>query len=84
MEHPTTGVYRERVTSSTGFLFILAGAAFAIIGLLVLAGGLGWFGRLPGDVHISHGNVSFFAPLISMVVVSVVLTLLLNIFGRLR
>jgi len=70
--------------SSVGVLLLVAGAVLALIGLLALTGSLAWFGRLPGDIHVSGGNVRFFAPVVSMVIVSVVLTVVLNIFLRLR
>ncbi len=61
------------------------------LGLALLAAGLavsyapglfGWFGKLPGDIHIQEGNRSLFIPVTSMVVVSLLLTLLLNLFFR--
>ena len=42
----------------------------------------GWFGRLPGDIRIGDEYRSFFFPITSMIVVSLVLTLLLNLFFR--
>ena len=41
-----------------------------------------WFGRLPGDIHYESGNTSFHFPVVTMIVVSVVLTLLLNLLLR--
>lgn len=41
-----------------------------------------WFGRLPGDVRIESERVRIFFPITSMVVVSIVLTLLLNLLRR--
>jgi hypothetical protein len=65
-----------------GRLLIIAGILLAGLGLLiVLAPNIPVFGRLPGDIHIDRGNVQVFIPLGSMVVVSIVLTILLNIFG---
>ena len=65
-----------------GRLLIIAGILIAGLGLLiVLAPNIPAFGRLPGDIHIDRGNVQVFIPLGSMVVVSIVLTILLNIFG---
>jgi len=64
-----------------GRLLIVAGIVLAGIGLLiVVAPGIA-FGRLPGDVHIDRGNVQIFIPFGTMILVSVVLTLLLNVFG---
>ncbi len=66
-----------------GILLIAAGVALVAVGLLVLTGGLSWFGRLPGDIRIERGNVRVYFPLVSMLLVSLALTLLLSIFRRL-
>jgi len=67
-----------------GKLFILIGSGLVLIGLiLTFAPGLfGWFGRLPGDIRIEDEHRSFFFPITSMIVVSLVLTLILNLFFR--
>ena len=67
-----------------GKLFILIGSGLVLIGLiLTFAPGLfGWFGRLPGDIRIEDEHRSFFFPVTSMIVVSLVLTLILNLFFR--
>jgi len=72
------------VDSSAGVLFLIAGAVLLLIGLLALSGGLAWFGRLPGDIHMSGGNVRFFAPFVSMLLISVILTVVINLLARLR
>jgi Protein of unknown function (DUF2905) len=48
----------------------------------MLVGRVPWLGRLPGDIHIERGNFSFYFPLATSLVLSVVLTLLLYIVGR--
>lgn len=58
------------------------GVAVVAIGLLVWSGALSWFGHLPGDVRIDRGNVKVFIPFTSMILVSLVLTLLLNLLRR--
>jgi DUF2905 family protein len=63
-------------------LLIIAGIVLAGAGLLiVLAPNIPGLGRLPGDIHIDSGNVQIFIPLGTMIVVSIVLTILLNVFG---
>jgi hypothetical protein len=47
-----------------------------------LAGKVPWLGRLPGDIHIQRGNWSFYFPLVTCLIVSIVLTLLFSLFGR--
>jgi uncharacterized membrane protein (DUF2068 family) len=72
--------------------FGAVGKGLLVMGvLLVLAGGGLWllsktglpWGRLPGDIHIEGEQFSCFLPLATMIVVSVVLTLVLNILIRL-
>jgi uncharacterized protein HemY len=40
-----------------------------------------WFGNLPGDIRIEGDNTRVFIPITSMIIVSVVLTLVVNIVG---
>jgi Protein of unknown function (DUF2905) len=64
-----------------GRLLIIGGIILAGLGLLiVVAPNLG-LGRLPGDIHIDRGNVQIFIPFGTMILVSIVLTILLNVFG---
>ena len=67
---------------SAGLLLVAAGLLVVLLGALVWAGGLGWFGRLPGDVRIESGSTRVYLPLASMLVVSVVLSLLLSLLRR--
>lgn len=69
-------------TRSLGLLLVALGVAAVIVGLLVWAGWLSWFGRLPGDIRIERGGVRFYLPLASMILVSLVLTLILNLLRR--
>jgi hypothetical protein len=65
-------------------LMLLGGALLAVGALLHLApGALSWFGRLPGDVRIESEGTRVFLPITSMLVVSLVLTVLLNVLRRL-
>jgi membrane protein implicated in regulation of membrane protease activity len=57
---------------------ILAGAG----ALLWLGAGKGWFGRLPGDLHFSRGNVQFYFPIVTCLLLSVVLSLILWLFRK--
>ena len=65
-----------------GLLVVALGAAAVLVGLLVMAGGLGWFGRLPGDVRWGSGGVRVFVPVTSMLLASVVLSLVLWLVRR--
>ena len=69
--------------SDVGKLLIVFGLVIAVVGLvLVLAGRLPWIGRLPGDIHIQRGNWTFYFPLATSLVVSIVLTLVFWLIGR--
>jgi hypothetical protein len=69
---------------AAGKLILLLGVLLVVLGLvLVYAPGLlGWFGHLPGDIRKEGEHGSFFFPVTSMLVVSIVLTLLINLFFR--
>jgi len=61
-------------------LLITLGVAFVAAGLLYqfAPGWLTWFGRLPGDINIERGNTRIFIPITSMIIVSLLLTLVVN------
>lgn len=55
-------------------------------GLLIVTGNLSgkvpWIGQLPGDIHIERGSWSFYFPLATSVIISIVLTLIFSLLGR--
>ncbi len=63
----------------TGKLMMITGALLFLLGIIIRGGAkyFRWFGHLPGDIAIERGNFRFYAPLASMLLVSVVATLLL-------
>ena len=67
-----------------GKILIITGVALVLAGLAVTYAPwlINWFGRLPGDIHIKgeHGNL--FIPITSMIIVSIVLTIIINLFFR--
>ena len=66
-----------------GKVLIGFGVLIAVIGgVLVLAGRVPWIGRLPGDVYIQRGNWSFYFPLATSLIVSVLLTLIFWMVNR--
>jgi hypothetical protein len=67
---------------SLGLLVVVGGIFVIVIGLLIYSGGLGWFGRLPGDIRYESGNVRVYVPIVSMLLVSLALTLLFNLLRR--
>ena len=67
---------------STALLLFGAAAVLVVVGLLVWSGGLSWFGRLPGDVRVERGGTRFYAPFVSMLLLSLVLTVVVNVVRR--
>lgn len=67
---------------STGLVVILAGLGVVVVGVLIWSGAFSWFGRLPGDVRHETDSVRVFIPITSMIVVSVVLTIVVNLVAR--
>jgi hypothetical protein len=63
-----------------GRWLILGGAALLLLGVLVQLGLP--LGRLPGDLRWSRGGVSFYAPLATAIVLSLVATVILNLIAR--
>ena len=69
--------------SELGRALIILGILVAVVGVvLVLVGRVPWIGRLPGDFHMQRGNWSFYFPLGTSILLSVVLTLVLWLIGR--
>ena len=69
--------------SATGRLLIFFGLLIAVAGVLLLfAGRVPFLGRLPGDIFVQRGNFTFYFPLVTSILLSVVLTLLLNLLAR--
>ena len=68
----------------TGKYIILIGVAIIITGIIIyfFHDFFKWFGRLPGDIRIQRENFSFYFPLVTMIIVSVVATILFNFIKR--
>ena len=66
-----------------GRVLLAAGAVLALVGLLfTFAGKVPGLGKLPGDFVIRRGNFTFYFPLATCVIVTLVLTLLFRFFRR--
>lgn len=70
--------------SSIGPMLVIGGLFIVLIGLAVWSGALSWFGRLPGDIRIEREGVRIYLPIVSMLLLSLLLTLLLNLINRFR
>ncbi|MCB2407969.1 DUF2905 domain-containing protein [Hymenobacter lucidus] len=74
------------MTPQLGKFLVAAGLLLVALGAFLWLGGgslLGWFGRLPGDIRIERPGFRLYAPLASMLLVSIVLSLLLWLWRRL-
>lgn len=69
--------------SDLGKLLVVIGLMLAGVGLLLWIGfGKGWLGRLPGDIHFSRGNFTFYFPLGTCLVLSLLLSVVLWLLSR--
>ena len=67
-----------------GRALIGLGLLLALVGAVLLVGGRLGLGRLPGDLVLRRQGFTFYAPLATSIVVSLLLTLLLNLWSRRR
>ncbi len=68
---------------SIGKILIFSGIALVVIGLiLVLADKIPWIGRLPGDIYIKRDKFTFYFPLMTSIIISLLLTLLFYLFRK--
>jgi Protein of unknown function (DUF2905) len=66
-----------------GKILIYLGLLLIVIGMiLTLAGKLPWLGRLPGDIAIERDNFSFYFPIATSILVSVIISLVLYFLRR--
>jgi hypothetical protein len=66
-----------------GKLLFIVGVAVTVAGAWLWSGrGMGWLGRLPGDISSRSGNFGFYFPVTTCILVSIVLTLLAWFFRR--
>lgn len=69
-----------------GKLLVVLGLVLAVLGAVIWLGGgsaFSWFGRLPGDIRVERPGFHFYAPLASMLLVSLLLSLVLWLIRRL-
>ena len=65
-----------------GIWIIVGGVCVIVVGLLIYSGGLNWFGKLPGDIRYETDRVHFYAPIVSMLLVSLALSVILYLLRR--
>jgi len=66
-----------------GKFLVVLGAVIIVLGLLLWSGvGGSWLGRLPGDIRIERGNSTFYFPIVTCIIISIVLSLIFSLFRR--
>lgn len=73
--------------ADVGRMLVLLGIVLVVVGGVVWLGGAAggkvpFLGRLPGDIHVERGNWSFYFPLTTSILLSIVLTLVLALLSR--
>ena len=72
------------MNQQTGKYLIIVGLVIVLAGIIVyfFHNKLHWFGRLPGDVRVEKENVRFYFPIVTMLLLSLIITILVNLFRR--
>ena len=69
---------------SLGKVLLIVGMAIVVTGgLLLIAGKISFLGNLPGDIRIQRDNWGCYIPLATSIILSLILTILLNVIARL-
>ncbi|HHV38106.1 MAG TPA: DUF2905 domain-containing protein [Tepidimicrobium sp.] len=67
---------------SFGRIILVMGIFLALLGIALIFGEKIGLGKLPGDIYIQKGNFTFFFPIVSSLLISLLLTLILRIFRK--
>jgi hypothetical protein len=72
------------MNSDTGKYIIITGVVIVLLGVLIyfFHDKLNWIGRLPGDIRIEKENFRFYFPIATMIIVSLVVTIIIQIIKR--
>jgi hypothetical protein len=70
------------MTAEVGRVLLIIGVVLVVVGALAVLGVRLPFGRLPGDIAIEGERGGIYIPIVTMIVVSVILTILVNLFLR--
>jgi Protein of unknown function (DUF2905) len=66
-----------------GKYLVALGLVVTVVGILLWSGfGKGWLGRLPGDIHYSRSNFTFYFPIVTCLLLSLLFTFLLWLFRK--
>ena len=72
------------MSSQTGKFIIIAGVIIVVIGIIIyfFSDKLSFLGKLPGDIRIEKENFRFYFPITTMIILSILLTVIINIIKR--
>ena len=66
-----------------GKMLLILGIIFSLVGLIFIFGSkVPGLGRLPGDIFIKKGGTTFFFPIVTCILISIIVTLILSLFRR--
>ncbi|MFZ5998435.1 MAG: DUF2905 domain-containing protein [Nitrospirota bacterium] len=66
-----------------GKVLVIIGIILLVVGgMVMLSGRIPWLGRLPGDIVIQRKNFTFYFPLATSIIISIILTLIFWLIGR--
>ena len=66
-----------------GKILIITGAVIVVIGaILMLSGKLPWIGRLPGDIMVQKKNFTFYFPIATCILLSIIISIIFWLIGR--
>jgi hypothetical protein len=68
--------------NNPGKMIIVLGIILTVLGIIVSVGSKFGLGKLPGDIYFKKGNFTFYSPLMTTFILSIVLTIILNLFFR--
>ncbi|MBD3185166.1 DUF2905 family protein [Candidatus Poribacteria bacterium] len=63
-------------------LIIFGVIIIALGGIILLSGRVSWLGKLPGDIRIKRDGFSFYFPITTCIIISIILTLLFRLLGK--
>jgi H+/Cl- antiporter ClcA len=72
------------MNAETGKWIILTGIIIIVVGAVIyfFHDKLHWLGRLPGDIRVEKGNTRFYFPVTTLIIISVLLTVIVNLIKR--
>jgi hypothetical protein len=75
-------LFRPMLREVAKTLLVVGAVALVLGALLLVAERIPWLGRLPGDIVVRRGPVTVYFPLLTCVLLSIILTILLNLWRR--